>query len=612
MTRTVPAALQTHLAGTTTSTATLWTITRRDGVILRFTNHDQDIVFGGNTYDSAVGYQRSDIASNATLAVDTLDLMGILNSAKISETDLRAERYDYAEARIALVNWASPADGEIALRTGFFGEIVYDEKSGSFTTELRGLTQVYAQTIIEQYGRGCRYDYGDSRCNRDGTQNIEAATVQNNTAYAVGDEVRVLRAGAANPPLTEDYNDTNYRVTVAGTTNATLQFVFHSSLGPDADTGVTTLSVTAPSTFTRPAGSFIDDGFVTDMVVTTTGFTNGANNGDFRITGAVSATSMTVTAASLVNETGDADEQMVQVNISGGVTFAADAGKQVGAVVFESLSSNEVTLTTGAGGLLASPLVVLNAGFETGDLTDWTLTAGAVQFHTAATGEVRSGIYSLQIPDNWTGSNYAHLEQTRDVSGYAAPIDAGGETITVSWYQWGNGGAAGQIQVNYDFLDEDDVSISGTTGTFKKVINGTFQLQSQQDIIPALTRKIVIEFRGGAGVGEPFVDDISVSTSLVDPNFPAGELEYGVLRFETGLNAGLARVVKSYDPTSKIFTLFLPLPLPITVGDKVSVHIGCNKELSTCRDKFDNIINHGGYPFVPQDDEFLRYPDSPY
>ena len=80
MTRTVPAALQTHLDGATTSTANLRTITRREGVILRFTNHDQDIVFDGNTYDSAVGYQRSDIASNATLAVDTLDLMGILNS----------------------------------------------------------------------------------------------------------------------------------------------------------------------------------------------------------------------------------------------------------------------------------------------------------------------------------------------------------------------------------------------------------------------------------------------------------------------------------------------------------------------------------------------------
>lgn len=195
MTRTVPSGLQTHLDGTTTSTATLWTITRQDAVVLRFTDHDRDIVFGGDTYKAAVGYQRTDINSSATLSVDSLDVSGILNSKEISESDLRVGRYDYAEVTISMVNWIYPdGDGIVGLRRGFFGEIIFDENSGTFSTELRGLSQVFSQNIIEQYGRLCRYDLGDGRCNKDNNTAILPPVIANNTAYAVGDVVRVREA----------------------------------------------------------------------------------------------------------------------------------------------------------------------------------------------------------------------------------------------------------------------------------------------------------------------------------------------------------------------------------------------------------------------------------
>ncbi|NNE83751.1 MAG: DUF2163 domain-containing protein [Alphaproteobacteria bacterium] len=168
----------------------MWQITRQDGVVLRLTSHDQDFVFGGNTYQAAVGYQRSDLASGTTLAVNSVDIEGILNAAAINGTDLSGGRYDYAQVRVSLVNWKDPdGDGETAIAKGFFGEVVLDEVSGSFSTELRGLTQVYAQTIIEQFGRQCRHDVGDSRC----TLPILPDAIQNNTAYAVGDVVRVRK-----------------------------------------------------------------------------------------------------------------------------------------------------------------------------------------------------------------------------------------------------------------------------------------------------------------------------------------------------------------------------------------------------------------------------------
>jgi uncharacterized phage protein (TIGR02218 family) len=83
----------------------LWTITRKDGTILRFTDHDADIIIGGVTYKAAVGYERTAVEANSNLAVGGMDVRGILDSTRIDENDLRAGRYDYADVEILLVDW---------------------------------------------------------------------------------------------------------------------------------------------------------------------------------------------------------------------------------------------------------------------------------------------------------------------------------------------------------------------------------------------------------------------------------------------------------------------------------------------------------------------------
>lgn len=63
---------------------------------------------------------------------------------------------------------------------------------------------------------------------------------------------------------------------------------------PQRTTGVTSLAATA-TTFTRSAGSFVTDGFVTGQVVIAAGFATAGNNGRFRVTN-VAAGTLTVTA----------------------------------------------------------------------------------------------------------------------------------------------------------------------------------------------------------------------------------------------------------------------------------------------------------------------------
>jgi hypothetical protein len=40
------------------------------------------------------------------------------------------------------------------------------------------------------------------------------------------------------------------------------------------------------------------------------------------------------------------------------------------------------------------------------------------------------------------------------------------------------------------------------------------------------------------------------------------------------------------------------------VGDSVTLYVGCDHSFSTCKNKFSNSINYGGFPFVPTDNPF--------
>jgi uncharacterized phage protein (TIGR02218 family) len=160
--KTIGADLLAHLQGETTTLATIWKLTRRDGVILGFTDHDTDLVYGGVTYAAATGYTRSAISANSTLAVDNVDLEGILASGALSADDIRAGFFDWAELLVSLVNYADLGQGAVILRRGTLGEFTL--RAGSYTTELRGISQALSRNFIQVYTADCRADLGDSRC----------------------------------------------------------------------------------------------------------------------------------------------------------------------------------------------------------------------------------------------------------------------------------------------------------------------------------------------------------------------------------------------------------------------------------------------------------------
>lgn len=79
----------------------------------------------------------------------------------------------------------------------------------------------------------------------------------------------------------------------------------------------------------------------------------------------------------------------------------------------------------------------------------------------------------------------------------------------------------------------------------------------------------------------------------------------------TGANSGTAGEIKAWDAATSTVTLFLATVYPITVGDTLTLTVGCDKRRQTCVQRFDNIVNMRGEPYLPGLDKALDYP-SPH
>ena len=156
------ANLLAHLAGESLTVCTLWKITRADTTVFGFTDNSRDVVYGGLTYEAATGHTPSTIRTTATLGVDNLDVHSILDSSSITDADIDAGLWDFAEVEIMVVNYLALSDGHMLLRRGTLGNV----KTGrsAFVAELRGMMQSLQQTIGRLYRPSCDAVLGDARC----------------------------------------------------------------------------------------------------------------------------------------------------------------------------------------------------------------------------------------------------------------------------------------------------------------------------------------------------------------------------------------------------------------------------------------------------------------
>jgi len=154
-----------HFSSEVTTLATCWKITRADSVELGFTDHDCSLTIDNLEYDSLSGFTPTSIESKSNMSVDNAEIEGITFPSKITEADLLAGVYDYAEVEVFIVNYEDLSQGKLITKRGRLGEVTLNKQM--FRAEIRGLTQHLSQTIGSVYSPNCRAVLGDKRCKVD-------------------------------------------------------------------------------------------------------------------------------------------------------------------------------------------------------------------------------------------------------------------------------------------------------------------------------------------------------------------------------------------------------------------------------------------------------------
>lgn len=162
--RTVPDDLRESLAGPATTMARGWRLTRADGRVFGFTDHDEALHFSGTRFEAATGMAAGEAEAALGLSVGTQEIEGALFAEAIMEEDVAAGLYDGARVESFAVDWTAP-ERHMRLQVATVGEI---RRTGqAFTAELRGPEAGLDATRGRTYRRRCDARLGDARCGVD-------------------------------------------------------------------------------------------------------------------------------------------------------------------------------------------------------------------------------------------------------------------------------------------------------------------------------------------------------------------------------------------------------------------------------------------------------------
>jgi uncharacterized phage protein (TIGR02218 family) len=173
--KTLPALLDTHYSGGTTTLADLLKITRTDGEVFAFTSAAEDVTISGQLYTSAQGLNISSIEVSAGFAVDNLELTTLDDGTVFTKAEVLAGVWRNADFVISRYNWKNPTDGVEVRMAGTVGEV--NMHRGYITAELRGLQQYLQQPIGSVSSKTCRARLGDALCTKNLTSFTHTGTV---------------------------------------------------------------------------------------------------------------------------------------------------------------------------------------------------------------------------------------------------------------------------------------------------------------------------------------------------------------------------------------------------------------------------------------------------
>lgn len=175
MSKSINSLLLAHLRGEDTTLAMCWQVLKKNGDVIYGTDHDRDIPVGSGdligVYLAGANISGTDLSSSEDMSVDNAEVQGSFSDTitlpDLTAEDVQAGLLNNAPVTLFFVNWQAPDDGQCYLRSGFLGELTYDS-NGVYKTEIRGLTQLLSQNIVDTYSVACAVKkFGDAKCKVD-------------------------------------------------------------------------------------------------------------------------------------------------------------------------------------------------------------------------------------------------------------------------------------------------------------------------------------------------------------------------------------------------------------------------------------------------------------
>lgn len=151
----------THTDQETTTLCTVWKLSRTDGRVLGFTDHDRDIEVSGTIFLAASGMAEGVSDARVGFSSDTGVVQGMLTSDAITAADIVAGVYQDAVLDVYRVNTANTAEA-VHLRSGRLGAI--RQRGTSFEAEWVGHSTVLERSTGRVFSRMCDAEFGDTRC----------------------------------------------------------------------------------------------------------------------------------------------------------------------------------------------------------------------------------------------------------------------------------------------------------------------------------------------------------------------------------------------------------------------------------------------------------------
>lgn len=159
--RQIPAELVGSIEGGAATLCHAWVLKRADGLVAGFTDHDQDLEMNSVLCRASSGWTAGAAGSGVGLTAGAAVVAGILDDDGITDIDLKAGLFDYAEISLWRVDWRDP-HLRVRLWVARLAQVRLEGER--FVAEMEGPLAALERVVGRTYGRDCDAQLGDARC----------------------------------------------------------------------------------------------------------------------------------------------------------------------------------------------------------------------------------------------------------------------------------------------------------------------------------------------------------------------------------------------------------------------------------------------------------------